>query len=668
MEHEPINETYTLTMSNVTIGSTIPETITTTDLSGIGTIVDNNDSLPTISIDDIVANEGSVALFTVTLSNASQYGVTFQVDTSDGTAVGGSDYSIMSGEEFFIPAGNTSVVIPIAILDDNVYEPDDENYIVTISNAQIHSPVIQEITTTDLVGVGIITDNGDIAPTISIDDTIVEEGEIANFTVTLSATTQYDVTFEVTTEDGKAVEGEDYIAQKNINYTIPKGSITVTIPVTTVDDNLYESREDYILKLGNVSINSPVPEAIVLSDLEGSENVFDLDDDNDGIVSVVDTNYNDITAGGSVLPIDTDNDSVINSQDLDSDNDGIPDLIEGGTDRALDENNNGVIDNQTDTDGDGIVDVVDPDSGGSLATIPDTDTDGVVDYQDLDSDNDGISDLIEGGTDRSLDSESDGVLDTLIDDDGDGMLDAVDIYSQGVAVTVPDTDGDNTPDYQDVDADNDGISDVVEGNVDRAGSLDADNNGVLDEQMDTDGDGMFDVVDPDNAGITVTVPDTDLDGVPDYQDLDTDNDGLSDVVEGGGDDIDQNGQIDTNSLVDGTNLPDSDQDSVPDFRDIDIVACLTVYNEFTPNGDGENDTFIITCIEEDKYKNNRLEIYNRWGVMVYSKIRYDNSWTGTSTGRLTIGGDNKLPSGTYFYSLDAGDGSEPKVGWVYIHR
>ena len=89
-------------------------------------------------------------------------------------------------------------------------------------------------------------------------------------------------------------------------------------------------------------------------------------------------------------------------------------------------------------------------------------------------------------------------------------------------------------------------------------------------------------------------------------------------------------------------------------------------NEFSPNGDGVNEFLVINCITN--YPNNRLEIYNRWGNTVYKKQRYNNDFDGTSNGRTTINGTDKLPVGTYYYVLDLGDGSKPKVGWIYINR
>uniref|UniRef100_UPI0026207E83 T9SS type B sorting domain-containing protein n=1 Tax=uncultured Tenacibaculum sp. TaxID=174713 RepID=UPI0026207E83 len=94
--------------------------------------------------------------------------------------------------------------------------------------------------------------------------------------------------------------------------------------------------------------------------------------------------------------------------------------------------------------------------------------------------------------------------------------------------------------------------------------------------------------------------------------------------------------------------------------------CLKIYEKFSPNGNGENETFYIDCINQ--YPNNKLEIFNRWGNLVYSKEGYNNTFNGISNGRAVIVKDKMLPSGTYYYVLDLGDGSEPRVGWVYIAR
>ncbi|WP_298500464.1 gliding motility-associated C-terminal domain-containing protein, partial [uncultured Algibacter sp.] len=112
---------------------------------------------------------------------------------------------------------------------------------------------------------------------------------------------------------------------------------------------------------------------------------------------------------------------------------------------------------------------------------------------------------------------------------------------------------------------------------------------------------------------------------------------------------------------------DSDNNAFDDPTFTEL-GCLTVINEFSPNDDGKQDTLEIRCI--DNYPNNRLEVYNRWGNIVYEKRGYNSNdeWDGTSNGRVTINSSEKLPIGTYYYILDLGDGSKPKAGWLYINR
>lgn len=86
-----------------------------------------------------------------------------------------------------------------------------------------------------------------------------------------------------------------------------------------------------------------------------------------------------------------------------------------------------------------------------------------------------------------------------------------------------------------------------------------------------------------------------------------------------------------------------------------------VYNGFTPNDDGKNDTFTIDGL--DNFPENELIIYNRWGSQVFRKKNYDNSWDGTWDG-------NKLPDGTYYYILCLPNGSGTKIesGYLELRR
>lgn len=95
---------------------------------------------------------------------------------------------------------------------------------------------------------------------------------------------------------------------------------------------------------------------------------------------------------------------------------------------------------------------------------------------------------------------------------------------------------------------------------------------------------------------------------------------------------------------------------------------LKIPNAFTPNGDNINDYFEIKGIEF--YSGNSLSVVNRWGKVVYEARNYGidtepKFWDGT----WQKGGDGKgLPTGTYFYVLDLGNGEKPIAGSVYIDR
>jgi gliding motility-associated-like protein len=91
-------------------------------------------------------------------------------------------------------------------------------------------------------------------------------------------------------------------------------------------------------------------------------------------------------------------------------------------------------------------------------------------------------------------------------------------------------------------------------------------------------------------------------------------------------------------------------------------ACqITIYNGFTPDGDGINDNWLIDNIEN--FSSNTVSIFNRWGNKVWSTVNYNNSnnvWDGKTQSGLS------LPSGTYFYVVEINNGSAIKKGWVEL--
>ncbi|MFN6037749.1 MAG: Ig-like domain-containing protein, partial [Bacteroidota bacterium] len=86
----------------------------------------------------------------------------------------------------------------------------------------------------------------------------------------------------------------------------------------------------------------------------------------------------------------------------------------------------------------------------------------------------------------------------------------------------------------------------------------------------------------------------------------------------------------------------------------------------SPNGDNQNDNFVIKGLE--KYPNNKILIFNRWGDKVYDAAPYNNDWNGINKYGLKIGGE-ELPTGTYFYIIDLGvEGKDVIKGYIYLSR
>ncbi|MEZ5030621.1 MAG: hypothetical protein R2787_04405 [Saprospiraceae bacterium] len=357
------------------------------------------------------------------------------------------------------------------------------------------------------------------------------------------------------------------------------------------------------------------------TDGDGIPDIHDLDSDNDGLSDTQECpngdmpvpcpdsdgdSIDDFRDPNSFVTNDTDGDGVRDFEDLDNDNDGIPDNMEfckgipgfgclpGGLDPDGDADgdfipnywdskdpavNNGCVD----ANNDGICD--------RIAAAYDDDGDGVANHVDLDSDNDGITDLFEAGHDAP-DANGNGIIDGPKADFGaNGLYNPIatdpNAFTATINYTRLNSDGDGNFDHLDLDSDNDGSHDAAE-----EGHAASDSND--DGRMD-DGTGMPVVgvrgiplaIDPVNTGKALKVPrDRDQDGMPDYRDLDSDNDGIYDVLENiqsdddqdgepgqGPVNVDQEGRLTTDAIgfvINSTSvLVDTDQDKEPDYRDLD---------------------------------------------------------------------------------------------------
>ena len=80
------------------------------------------------------------------------------------------------------------------------------------------------------------------------------------------------------------------------------------------------------------------------------------------------------------------------------------------------------------------------------------------------------------------------------------------------------------------------------------------------------------------------------------------------------------------------------------------TGCYEVRNVITPNGDGMNETFAISCINDFP---STLEVYDRWGALVFNQDVYDGLWSGVSNS-----GDELIEGGyMYVIVIDFGQGN-----------
>lgn len=193
------------------------------------------------------------------------------------------------------------------------------------------------------------------------------------------------------------------------------------------------------------------------------------------------------------------------------------------------------------------------DESGTGATIP------------PDADGDGITNADEGSA-ENVNTDGDDYPDWLdLDSDADGILDADEAGDKDTATPARDSDGDGTPDFRDTDSDGDGLTDTEE----------------LDEKfaiVDSDGDGTADHLDLDSDDDTIAdrherraAPDTDR--IPNFRDKDSDDDGIPDAIEAGDTNVD-------------TPPRDTDMDQTPDFLDVDSDGDFIPDAQEDKDGDG----------------------------------------------------------------------------------
>ncbi|MDT5029519.1 MAG: hypothetical protein QOE61_5956, partial [Micromonosporaceae bacterium] len=246
---------------------------------------DSNDKLPTITPGAVTVAEASGSAVTAQLPVTLDFGVggndassteqdiSAHYQTADGTAKKPGDYTDTSGTVSF-PAGTTSQNVPVTITNDNVYEA-TEAFAVNLSSS---SPALTPIAATP-GAVTITDDDSGNKPSFTFTapvGSIREDAGTANFTLHLSAVTEEDVDFTVTTTDNTAKHGyntpgnDDFVAPAT-TVRVPAGQDTVLVPVPIKTDFVYEPTENASIEVArangeNDAIGTPQTATLTIFD------------------------------------------------------------------------------------------------------------------------------------------------------------------------------------------------------------------------------------------------------------------------------------------------------------------------------------------------------------------------------------------------------------------
>ncbi len=630
----PVEFTETRTDGNCANSYTLTRTWTATDDCGnetsftqTVTVSDNtaptfNETLPTAEVTAECDDVAEAVVLTATDNCDSEVPVVFTETRTDGNCE--NSYTLARTWTATDDCGNETSFTQTVIVSDNT-APEVSCNDITV---QLDANGVATITVDDINGGA--TDNCGTIATMFISQETFNCDNVGENQVTLTAIdecgNEATCTATVTVEEGDADCGFDPFKANDDILTL------IYCPGETVSGelDLFANDEGFTRENVSFTILTDLPNGVSATD---GNLLYVNEQPTEAVITftysvchTVNTENCDTAEVTIVVLLDTDCDGVPNNDDIDDDDDGILDIIE--EENALD---------QTSLDSDG---------------------DGIVDRLDIDSDNDGIVDNIEWQSTIAEDGEYDYILPLGIDSNGDGWDDAYDPTSNGITYEPWDMDLDGTPDYLDTDTDSEGEDDNVEGWDEFPNDSIADVSFI---GSDADGDGLDDAYDTYNT-----------------------------TTEGW-----TRGQ---NAIGSNAYLQDTDADGVRDWRDAvddrtppEQFACgqPVIPNAFSPNQDGYNDYFkiMIYCTGDqggseervlgDDFNDARIEIFNRWGNLVYEQERYGNEsywgdvdawWDGSSMHDMQLG-NNQLPTATYYYILYFNDGSrEPITGFVFLNN
>lgn len=255
------------------------------DIWGMTTI-ENNDSFPSISVNDITITESNNgtknAKFTLAMSKRSSESVTVDYETANFTAEAGSDYQQKAGTVTFKP-GQKQKTVTVKINGD-LQREDDETFSLNLSNAS-------NGTIDDSSGVATIKNN-DNFPFVSISDVTIAEGDGGNknarFAVTLGEASDKTVKVDYATANDTARRGQDY-QSKTGTLTFQPGQTRKNITVRVKGDEEFEEDETFFVNLTSL-------QNAIAADVQG---IGTIENDDTEITPVVSIDDVTITEGNS---------------------------------------------------------------------------------------------------------------------------------------------------------------------------------------------------------------------------------------------------------------------------------------------------------------------------------------------------------------------------------
>ncbi|HEX9888554.1 MAG TPA: Calx-beta domain-containing protein, partial [Nitriliruptorales bacterium] len=180
--------------------------------------------------------------------------------TVDRSAVAGQDYVGVASQTTTIPAGQASKTIAVAVSHDTVVEGDNPEFFEVELLSATHAE-LGETPEDRRARAEIVDDDIGAANTIRLltPDPIVEPSgtgtEALNFPLVVSQTTHDPFEVTVTTFDGSATGGDDYVARTelagNATVMVPEDATTVDIPVMIKGDSLIEATETFTLTISD---------------------------------------------------------------------------------------------------------------------------------------------------------------------------------------------------------------------------------------------------------------------------------------------------------------------------------------------------------------------------------------------------------------------------------